>query len=186
MSELTLLIGRANAGDRQASDALFTLVYEDLRRMAARQLRGSGDELRTTSLVHEAYMRLARPDALDLRDRVHFFAVAGRAMRQIVIDHVRARQAGKRGGLADVTSLEHHDVAAAEDADRDLQMLALDRALEELTVRDERLARLVELRFFGGMTLEEVGSAMGLSEPTLKRDWRKARAFLHGLLGGVA
>jgi len=182
MSDVTLLIGRAAAGDREANDALFALVYDDLRRMAARQLRGSGDGLRTTSLVHEAYMRLARPQALDVRDRMHFFAVAARAMRQIVIDHVRARHAGKRGGGAEATSLDGLEVAG-EDPVRDVQMLALDRALEQLAARDERLARLVELRFFVGMSLEEAGTAMGLSEPTLKRDWRKARAFLHGLLG---
>ena len=183
MAELTELLGRARDGDKSAADQLFAAVYEDLRRIAARNLRGAGDGMRTTSLVHEAYEKLARPEALDLNDRRHFFAVAARAMRQIVIDHARERGAGKRGGeLIRVTFDGAADEAAAPDAVHEL--VALDAALHRLEALDPRLARLVELRFFGGMNLDEAGATIGLSPTTLKRDWRRARAFLHGALDG--
>lgn len=182
MENLTELLGRARDGDKKASDRLFAAVYEDLRRIAARNLRGAGDGMRTTSLVHEAYEKLARPEALDLNDRRHFFAVAARAMRQIVIDHARERGAGKRGGeFVRVTFEGAADEAVSRDGLDEL--VALDAALEKLDALDPRLARLVELRFFGGMNLEEAGDAIGLSPTTLKRDWRRARAFLHGALG---
>jgi len=182
MAELTELLALAREGDKRASDRLFAAVYEDLRCIAARNLRGAGDGMRTTSLVHEAYEKLARPEALDLNDRRHFFAVAARAMRQIVIDHARERTAGKRGGdFIRVTFEGAADEAASREGLDEL--VALDAALEKLDVLDPRLARLVELRFFGGMNLEEAGDAIGLSPTTLKRDWRRARAFLHGALG---
>ncbi|HVF35499.1 MAG TPA: ECF-type sigma factor, partial [Candidatus Saccharimonadia bacterium] len=154
MGNLTELLGRARDGDKQASDRLFAAVYEDLHRIAARNLRGAGDGMRTTSLVHEAYEKLARPEALDLNDRRHFFAVAARAMRQIVIDHARERGAGKRGGeFVRVTFEGAADEAVSRDGLDEL--VALDAALEKLDALDPRLARLVELRFFGGMNLEE-------------------------------
>lgn len=184
MAELTQLIEQARGGDSGASERLFNAVYGDLHRLAARQLRaGDGAGMRTTSLVHEAYLRLARPEALDVADRAHFFAVAARAMRQIAVDRVRAHCAGKRGGGAVHATLDT-DAGVADG--RDLaDLLALDAALTRLEALDARLARLVELRFFGGMSLEEAGAVLGLSERTLKRDWRRARAFLHGLLEGV-
>ena len=183
MAELTQLIARARAGDSSASDDLFRAVYDDLRHLAGRQVgRGDGGGLGRTSLVHEAYFRLAKPEALALSDREHFFAVAARVMRQIAVDHARSRLAAKRGGGADITGL---DAAAAtpDDGPRHDQLIALNGALDELDAADRRLARLVELRFFGGMTLDEAGGALGLSPRTLKRDWRKARAFLHARLG---
>ena len=185
MAELTELIGQARSGDAGASDRLFAAVYADLHRLAARQLRaGDGGGMRTTSLVHETYLKLARPDALDVADRAPFFAVAARAMRQIAVDRVRAHCAGKRGGGAHHATL---DTAAGPADERDIaELLALDAALTRLEQLDVRLARLVELRFFAGMNLEEAGAVLGLSERTLKRDWRRARAFLHGSLGGVA
>src|SRR5688572_8759927 len=182
MAELTELLGRARDGDKSAADQLFAAVYEDLRRIAARNLRGAGDGMRTTSLVHEAYEKLARPEALDLNDRRHFFAVAARAMRQIVIDHARERAAGKRGGAFVRVTLDADAEDAAPHGGLD-ELVALDDALARLEALDPRLARLVELRFFGGMNLEEAGAAIGLSPTTLKRDWRRARAFLHGALG---
>jgi RNA polymerase sigma factor (TIGR02999 family) len=184
VAELTELIARARDGDKSASDRLFTAVYDDLRRMAARNLRGERDAMRTTSLVHEAYEKLARPQALALNDRRHFFAVAARAMRQIVVDHARERGAAKRGAeLQRVT----FDGAAGESGDASLdELVALDAALDRLEALDTRLARLVELRFFGGMNLDEAGESLGLSPTTLKRDWRRARAFLHAELGAVA
>ena len=183
MAELTQLIARARGGDSDASDALFRAVYEDLRQLAGRQVgRGDGGGLGRTSLVHEAYLRLAKPEALALSDREHFFAVAARVMRQIAVDHARARLAVKRGGDADVTGLDTGVPAPDQGPDHD-QLIALNGALDELENAERRLARLVELRFFGGMTLEEAGGAIGLSPRTLKRDWRRARAFLHARLG---
>jgi RNA polymerase sigma factor (TIGR02999 family) len=183
MAEVTELIVGARSGDAGASEQLFALVYADLHRLAARQLRaGDGAGMRTTSLVHEAYLKLARPEALDVADRAHFFAVAARAMRQIAVDRVRAHCAGKRGGGKAHATL---DTGAGPSDGRDLaDLLALDAALNRLEALDPRLARLVELRFFGGMNLEEAGAVLGLSERTLKRDWRRARAFLHGILDG--
>lgn len=180
MDELTQLIAAARGGDRAASDRLFAAVYADLHRMASRQPHAEAG-MATTSLVHEAYLKLARPEALDLNDRQHFYAVAARAMRQIAIDRVRERLAAKRGGGAAVTTLGAAD-AVAVDADS-AELLALDAALERLAQAQPRLAQLVELRFFGGMDLEEAGAAIGLSPTTLKRDWRRARAFLHGAIG---
>jgi RNA polymerase sigma factor (TIGR02999 family) len=184
VAELTELIGQARGGNPAAAERLFAAVYADLHRLAARQLRGAdGGGMRTTSLVHETYLKLARPEALDVADRAHFFAVAARAMRQISIDRVRAQWAGKRGaGRADATLRTD----AGPSDERDLaDLLALDVALGRLEELDVRLARLVELRFFVGMNLEEAGAVLGLSERTLKRDWRRARAFLHGALDGT-
>jgi RNA polymerase sigma factor (TIGR02999 family) len=176
--EVTELLRAARDGDESASAALFRLVYADLKRVARRQLRGAGPAtLTTTALVHEAYLRLARPGNLELNDRTHFFAVAARAMRQILVDHARKRVAEKRGGGALALELDEGRVGAAED--RAEVMVALDDALAKLERLDARLARLVELRFFGGMTFEEVAEESALSERTLKRDWKRAKAFLY-------
>ncbi len=179
MAELTELICRARGGDKAASDQLFEAVYADLRRLAAPHVRGADG---ATSLVHEAYFRLARPQALALDDRQHFFAVAASAMRQLSIDHSRRRTAGKRGGGAAELTLEQ--VGDEEPAStRDAELLALDQALTRLAAVDPALVELVELRFFGGLELAEIAELSGRSERTLKRDWRKARAFLHHQLG---
>lgn len=180
--ELTELIQAARGGDRAAAERLFTAVYRDLHRIAARQLREQPNAMATTSLVHEAYFRLARPESLALTDRQHFYAVAARAMRQILIDHARQRFAQKRGSGAEASELE----AAAGVADPTAagpNVLALDAALQQLEGMDARLANLVELRFFGGLTLDEAADAAGMSRTTVKRDWRRARAFLHAALG---
>ncbi len=183
MIEVTLLIGRARDGDRSAAEQLFRAVYDDLHRIAARQVgRGEGAGMGSTSLVHEAYLRLARPEALGVNDRAHFFAVAARAMRQIAVDHARARLADKRGGGARETTLGAADQVAADSTRHELTM-ALNAALEALDAAEPRLAQLVELRFFAGMDLEQAGAVLGLSSRTLKRDFRKARAFLHARLG---
>jgi len=183
MGEVTLLIGRARDGDREAADALFRAVYDDLRRIAGRQAAGAGAGAHgATSLVHEAYFPLAKPEALALNDRRHFFAVAARAMRQIAVDHARERLAVKRGAGAPMTTLGAVDAQAADDA-RLERLLDLDEAMKALEASDERLARLVELRHFSGLQLDEAGEVLGLSEATLKRDYAKARAFLHAWLG---
>lgn len=181
--ELTELIGRAQAGDRPAADRLFTVVYAELRAIAARQRqRFDGGGMGATSLVHESYMRLIRGMSLGSEGRAHFFATAARAMRQIAVDRLRADLAEKRGGDADITSLDHGLDQAMESGP---DLIALDQALNLLESFDPRLSRLVELRFFAGMSLEEAGDKLGMSERTLKRDWRKARAFLHTQLDGL-
>jgi RNA polymerase sigma factor (TIGR02999 family) len=184
MAELTQLIHRARDGDKGASDELFAAVYADLHRLAARQLHGDAG-MRTTSLVHEAYVRLARPESLAVGDREHFFAVAARAMRQIAIDHARARVARKRGGGITDLPIEDIDVASTNPRGA-VDLLALDDALRRLGELDQALVALVELRFFGGLELSEIAAMNGRSERSLKRDWRKARAFLHVQLGGRA
>ena len=187
MGDITVLLQRACGGDQGASDQLFTALYADLRKLAARSLkRDAGNGLHATSLVHEAYFRLAKPEALAVVDRVHFFGLAGRAMRQLVIDHARHRQAEKRGGVGHhdlgLEALELGHLPAVLSDSRDTDLFALDQALQQLTEIDSALARLVELRFFAGMELSEIAEVLQRSERSLKRDWRKARAFLHAHL----
>jgi RNA polymerase sigma factor (TIGR02999 family) len=178
---VTELLAAISAGDRAAWDRLLAIVEADLRRIAHLQLRGRSrqETLQTTALVNEAYLRLARPGGGTYQDRVHFLAVASRAMRQILVDRARSRAAEKRGAGVAPLSLEPFDPAAPERAQ---ELLALDAALSELENADPRLGRVVEMRFFGGMTFEEVGSALSLSDRTIKSDWRKARAFLESRL----
>lgn len=175
--DITALLSALQAGDRSAMDRLLPLVYDDLRDRAHRQLaRGrSGDTLATTALVHEAYLKLAGSAHLSYQNRAHFFAVASKAMRQILVDYVRRNRAGKRGGGRAVTL----DPEAVASADRGEELIALDAALAELERVDERLAKTVELRFFGGLSVEETAEVMDMSPRTVKRDWRKARAFLY-------
>jgi RNA polymerase sigma factor (TIGR02999 family) len=180
MGEITEWIQQAREGDAAAGERLYSAVYEDLRRLAGRVLGGRRDGARPTSLVHEAYARLARPAALGVTDRRHFFAVAARAMRQIVVDRARGLGRVKRGGEHRLVSLDDVDEPALAAGDADA--LALDRALARLSAVDGPLAELVELRFFGGLELEEIAALQGRSERSLKRDWRKARAFLHAQL----
>jgi RNA polymerase sigma factor (TIGR02999 family) len=176
--DTTQLLSAARAGDKSAEARLFDFVYADLHRLAQRHLRASGpDAQHATSLVHEVYLRLARGGQIALNDRNHFFAVASRAMRQIVIDHVRGRLTEKRGGGVEPLSLDSAIVAVA--AGHDEQLLMLDAALQRLGDIDPRLAQFVELRFYGGLQMDELAEATGLSERTLKRDWQKARAFLY-------
>jgi RNA polymerase sigma factor (TIGR02999 family) len=184
MAELTQLIVAAQGGDRRSAELLYRAVYDDLHRLAARQVaRGDGGGMGGTSLVHEVYLRLARPEALALNDSQHFFAVAARAMRQIAIDHARERLAIKRGGGAPMTTLGAAEAVTTGDELRHQQLVALNEAMGALEAVEPRIARLVELRFFGGLKLEEAGELLGLSPRTLKRDFRRARAFLHARLG---
>lgn len=184
---MTVLLGAAGAGDKGAEAQLFRAVYGDLRRIAQRHLNAAGPGIaHATSLVHELYLRLAggAGQGLALNDRTHFFAVASRAMRQLVVDHVRTRCAGKRGGGVEPVPLDSAIVAIAEERGDDVLML--DEALDRLASFDPRLAQFVELRFYGGLQLDELSELLGLSERTLKRDWRKARAFLYRELGDRA
>lgn len=176
-TDTTLLIAAARAGDKSAEARLFERVYSDLHRLAQRQLRAAnGAPEHATSLVHEVYLRLAH-HGLAINDRRHFFAVASRAMRQIVVDHARNRLADKRGAGVEPIPLDSAlDVAAAGHSE---SLLQVDAALQRLTEVDPELAQLVEMRFFGGLKFEELAAATGLSERTLKRAWTKARAFLY-------
>ena len=183
-ADTTLLIAAARGGDKQSEARLFERVYADLHRLAQRQLRAAnGGAEHATSLVHEVYLRLAH-GGMALNDRQHFFAVASRAMRQIVVDHARSRLAEKRGAGVDPISFDSAIGVAA--AGHDEALLMVDAALERLGAVDPRLAQFVELRFFGGLKFEELAEATGMSERTLKRDWTKARAFLYRELAQAA
>lgn len=176
--EVTRLLLAWRQGDAAAPQRLFTLVYEELRRLARGRLRrrGPDDSLSATGLVNEVYLKLAGRERLELRDRGHFFALAGKAMRQILVDRSRRRAAARRGDPALRRPLEDGALPAETRAD---ELLALDEALGRLEGLDPRLSRLVEVRFFGGLTLEEAADALEISPRTAKRDWQKARAFLN-------
>ena len=177
-SDLTALLVRLSSGETAALDELLPAVYDELRRIARNQLRGERDEhtLRTTELVHEAYLKLVDHHELDWRDRQHFFAVAARAMRQVLVDHARQKVAAKRGGDAPEVPLD--EVTLPRETKTE-ELIALDDALTRLADRDERAARVVECRFFGGYTIEETADVLDVSRSTVKRDWRGARAWLN-------
>jgi len=181
VNEITSLLAAARSGDRRAHEELFGLVYVELRRIAHRILAGErpGHTLDTTGVVHEAYLRIAGGTGVPGHDRVHFFAIAARAMRHLLVDHARQRGAAKRDPAAAPTSVT---VSDADDGSRILDVLDVDRALERLAAVDERLARVVELRFFAGLSVEEAGEILGVTSRTVKRDWSKARAFLGRML----
>lgn len=176
-SEITRLLRATERGEEGAFDRLVPLIYDDLREIAHRRMRGEaeGHTLNTTAVVHEAYVHLAKGSAA-WNDRAHFFAVASRVMRHVLIDHARASRAGKRGGDAVSVSLQESDAVIQP---RDLDLLALDDALTALGEKDPRLMRVVECRYFGGMTMDETAEALGLSVRTAARDWRRARAYLY-------
>ncbi len=166
-------------GDRTAFDRLFPIVYDQLRILAHRQIRrsGGGDpSLNTTTLLHEAYLKLVDQTRAEVQDRHHFFALAAKAMRHILVDEARRRAAHKRGAGIDALPLEEDATAAVE---RGAELVAVDQALERLEAADPRLGKIVELRFFGGLSVEETAGALDLSPRTVKRDWQKARAFLY-------
>ena len=182
---VTELLLRWSAGDLSARETLIPLVYEELRRIARRCLAGrnSNQTLQPTALVHEAYLRLANRDSLTVRDRAHFYAMAAQMMRQILIDHLRKENAVRRGGLAITLSLDQSTDQASVEA-IDLDLLALDRALTQLASLDARQSKIVELRFFGGLSIEETAEAVEISEATAKREWATARIWLHRNLSG--
>lgn len=176
-SEVTrLLLARAGDGDDQVMERLVPLIYDELRKLAAQRLRSERPDhtLQATALVHEAYARLVDAD-IDFQGRAHFFAVAAQTMRRVLVDHARARARDKRGGGARLITLED-DMAALDTKPDDL--LDLDAALHRLAERDERKAKVVELHFFGGLTYAEIASAVQISEATVDRDLRMAKAWL--------
>ena len=168
-------------GDRHALNRLFPVVYAELRAAAHRQLAHlrPGDTLQTTALVHEAYLKLLGTARPVWHDRRHFFAVASRAMRQISVDYARTRATQKRGGNAPSLTLDEQRIPVA---DRARELVLLDHALTELESLSERQGQVVELRFFGGLSVEEAAAVMDVSERTVKREWQKARAFLFDAL----
>jgi RNA polymerase sigma factor (TIGR02999 family) len=165
-------------GDRSRLDALFPLVYDELSRIAHRQLGRfrPGETLNTSALVHDAYLRLVDQTQANWHDRGHFFATAARAMRFIIVDYARQRSADKRGGGASLLRLDEVDVPVEEQANL---LVGLDETLTRLAAIDERMAKLVELRFFGGLTEVETAEVLGLSDRTVRREWLKAKAWLH-------
>ncbi len=175
---VTDLLARWSQGDSSARDALIPLVYEELRRVASRCLQGQRADhtLQPTALVHEAYLRLVKSSSSTYQDRTHFFAVAATMMRQILVDHARKHAAAKRGGNA-ITVAIADDIAAPGQAVADL--LALDEAMQRLAALDSRQCRIVELRFFGGLSIEETSRVVELSPATVKREWATARIWLH-------
>jgi RNA polymerase sigma factor (TIGR02999 family) len=166
-------------GEKRVAEELLPLVYDELRRLAGRYLRREkpGHTLQATALVHEAYLELVDASRVSWQGRTHFFAVGARVMRRLLIDHARGRGRQRRGGGARRVSLHEALVPAGEDLDRE-QLLDLDAALEKLAGLDERQARVVELRAFGGLTNAEIAALLGVSERTVERDWRFARAWL--------
>jgi RNA polymerase sigma factor (TIGR02999 family) len=184
--EITLaaLLAELRAGHREALDRLLPLVYHELRRVAHRELRNRpNDTLSTTALVHEVYLKLVHQGGEpDWRDRAHFLSAAGIGMRHILVDLARRRTSEKRGGSRKRVDFEEGLIGTLED--RSESLLDLDEALTDLAAVDERLARVVECRFFGGMTEQETAVALGVAERTVRRDWTKARALLYEALGG--
>lgn len=181
-SDVTALLRAASQGDADAGNELYSLLYTDLQRLARVRLAGRrpGDSLDTAALVHETYLRLAGSAAHDVVSRAHFFNLVARVMRNVLIDCARRRDAEKRGAALRVSWPEGMDLAApaAPAGASETELLALDAALARLQQESPRLARVVELRFFAGLALEEIAGLLGVGERTLKRDWRKARAFL--------
>lgn len=176
-SDVTALLNLVAAGDAQALPELFDAMYDDLRRAAHRQLgAASRRSLSPTELVHELYLKLAASGSRDWHDRAHFYRVAARAMRQLMVDRARAGAAAKRGDGRAPVELDSQLAGSDDDAE---SVLALHDALAALAMRDARLAEVVELRFFAGLSGEEIARVLGVTERTVKRDWQLARAFLH-------
>jgi RNA polymerase sigma factor (TIGR02999 family) len=177
MGEVTRLLERWNQGEREALDELLPIVYKELRRLAQSYFRSEpkGHTLQATALVHEAFLRLTRDEGVPLESRSHFFAVAATAMRRILIDHGRRSRAEKRGGARRRLSL---DAARASATGGPVDVLALDILLRQLEELDPRQARVVELRCFAGLEVEEVARVLEISEATVKRDWMTAKAWL--------
>lgn len=177
--EVTELLARFREGDRQAESQLVPLIYGELRRLAYRHLRRErgNHTLQPTALVHEAFLRMLSGPQPEWQSRAHFFGVAARLMRQILVDHARRHQSTKRGGAFERSSFDEE--LAVYSTDQSAELLALDDALSRLAEQDERQSRIVEMRFFAGLSIEEIGKVLEISPRTVKRDWTMARAWLH-------
>jgi RNA polymerase sigma factor (TIGR02999 family) len=177
-AEITQLLTALSDGDKNTRDKLFELVYDELRQQASAYLRHERRDhtLQTTDLVHEAYFKLVDQKQVEWQNRAHFFGVAAQAMRRILVDYARGHQAAKRGGGQAKISLHETAILPNEHPE---EMVALDEALTRLAAIDERQSRIVELRFFGGRTIEETAQILALSVATVKREWNMARAWLY-------
>jgi RNA polymerase sigma factor (TIGR02999 family) len=177
--DVTRLLVRLTDGDRGVLDELLPVVYGELRKLASSYLRRErvGHTLQPTALVHEAYMRLVDQTQVQWQNRAHFFGVAAQMMRRILVDHARAHEAEKRGGEFQKLSLDENIDVSGE---RDVNLVALDDALNLLAEVDPQKSKIVELRFFGGLSVEETAEVLGVSAPTVKRQWRMAKAWLYG------
>jgi len=180
---VTRLLLELRDGRPGVMDRLFPLVYDELRRVAHRALRGerTGHTLGTTGLVHEAYLRVTDQTRLEYRDRAHFYGIAARAMRRILVDYARRHRAAKRGGAKPVIVLDESLLAVEDRAEA---LLALDEALKDLETLEPRLAEVVQCRFFGGLTEDETGEVLGVTARTVRRDWLKAKGWLYHQLTG--
>ena len=182
--EITVMLRSLNADTSRATlDVLLPLVYDELHRQAHRYLRGerSNHTLQTTALINEAYLRLVGQKSVEWQNRAHFFGLAANMMRRILIDYAKTKKRAKRGGSGEAVPLDEALSIAAEtttEADK-IDLIALDRALDKLAEKDERLARIVELRYFSGLTVEETAEVLKISEMTVKRDWNVAKALLY-------
>jgi RNA polymerase sigma factor (TIGR02999 family) len=179
---ITQLLARWSSGDPEAAERVLPLVYDELRRIAARQLRREREAhtLQATAIVHEAYLRLVGQPGLEWPSRAHFFAFSAHMIRRILVDYARRRNRAKRGGLCEkITLVEAADLALENNPD----LVALDEALSALEKVDPRKATVVELKFFAGLTLEEIATQLGISTETVSREWRRARAWLFSALG---
>lgn len=176
-ADITSLLASAEQGDRAAADAVFTALYEELHRMARRELsrRGSGVTLGATTLLHDAYLDISGRDGTAFPDRNRFMGYASRVMRNIIIDYARRHQAQKRGGQFEITSLRTGFDVVADAA----ELTSISEALDELAEVDDRLAKIVDLKFFCGFSFLEIAGMLDLSERTVQRDWEKARIYLH-------
>ena len=181
---ITRLLLDVSNGDRQALDALTPVVYEELQRLARHHLRQErqGHTLSTTALVHEAYLRLIDQTQVQWQNRAHFFAVSSMAMRRILVNYAKERNRAKRGGGATVLHLDEGLEVMSEE--RSEEIVALDEALDRLSAINGRAGRVVECRFFGGLSIEETGAALGVAPMTVKRDWRLAKTWLHREIHG--
>jgi RNA polymerase sigma factor (TIGR02999 family) len=181
-SDLTALVESAERGDRAATDALFAALYQELHRMARRELakKDAAGVIGATTLLHDAYLDISRREGTAFPDRNRFMAYAARVMRGIIIDYARNKHAQKRGGQFEITSIRT-DVAAAAVPDATM-LTRMSEALNELAAVDERLARIVDLKFFCGFSFGDIAAMLGLSERTVQRDWEKARIYLHHVL----
>jgi RNA polymerase sigma-70 factor, ECF subfamily len=179
-STVTQLLRKAQSGDKESLDALLPVIYDELRRVAANQLqRERGDHtLQATALVHETYLRLIEQKNVDWRNRAHFFSIAAEMMRRILVNYAVQRNAQKRGQGAALISLDDANNFAPETDTDDFDLVALDDALKKLAALDATAARIVELRFFGGLTIEETAEVLDVSESTVKREWKTAKAWL--------
>jgi RNA polymerase sigma factor (TIGR02999 family) len=181
----TRLLLAFTGGDRKALDEMLPLVYDELHRLAEHYLGAErdGHTLQPTALVHEAYMRLVNQRAVDWRNRAQFMGVAAGIMRRILINYARDREAGKRGGKREQISLS---LVEASMASPDVELTDLEDALQRLSIMDARKAKVVELKFFGGLTMDEIAEVVGISRATVEREWSFARAWLFNALGGAA